>query len=107
MARRSLGLADTGASAHDVPIIEALARALYWQHLLKTGAFKSGVAIARAEGLTPGTVNRLLRLALLAPEIVDQLMAGRQPRRLTLLWLMRNDMPVLWENQQQILKRFE
>ena len=43
----------------------------------------SGSAIARAEGLDPSTVNELLRLTLLAPDIIAQLMAGRQPRRLT------------------------
>jgi hypothetical protein len=31
--------------------------------------------------------NELLRLTLLAPDIIEQLMAGRQPRRLTLMWL--------------------
>lgn len=100
-------LADTGAPLHDVPLVEAVGRAIYWQHLLATGAFKSGAAIARAEGLVPTTVNRLLRLALLAPPIVEQLLAGAQPRRLTLLWLMRNAIPTLWDEQRQVLVHFE
>ena len=73
-------LADTGAVAHDPMIIEAVARAFHWQHLLDAGEFESGAAIARAEGLHPSTVNELLRLTLLAPDIVEQLLAGRQPR---------------------------
>lgn len=100
-------LADSGTSAHDVRIIEAVARALYWHSLLDSGAFKSVVEIARAEGLMPTTVGRLLRLARLAPDIVEQFMMGCQPRRLTLLWLMRNDIPALWPDQGQMLERFK
>lgn len=59
--------------------------------MLDAGAFKSVVEIARAEGLMPTTVGRVMRLARLAPDIVERLVAGIQPRRLTLRWLMRND----------------
>ena len=100
-------LADTGAVAHDPMIIEAVARAFHWQHLLDAGEFESGAAIARAEGLHPSTVNELLRLTLLAPDIVEQLLAGRQPRRLTLIWFQRNPSPVDWQQQRQIIQSFE
>lgn len=99
-------LVDGKESAHDVTIIEAVARAIYWHMLLDTGAFKSVAEIAKAEGLMPTTVGRLLRLARLAPDIIEQLMQGCQPRRLTLLWLMRNDIPALWPDQRQMLERF-
>ncbi len=94
-------------SVHDVTLIEGLARAFYWQHLLDTGAMQSGSAIARAENLNYTVVNEMLRLTLLAPDIVELLMAGRQPRRLTLIWFQRNSLPVDWEAQRQIVKRFE
>ena len=84
-----------------------LGRAFYWQSLLDTGAMASGSAIARAEGLDPSTVNELLRLTLLAPDIVAQLMAGRQPRRLTLMWFQRNPLPVDWPAQRDIITNFE
>ena len=99
-------LVDGRESAHDVRIVEAVARAMHWHALLDTGTFKSVVEIARAEGLMPTTVGRLLRLARLAPDIVEQFMRGCQPRRLTLLWLMRNDIPALWPDQRQMLERF-
>ena len=67
----------------------------------------SGSAIARAEGLHPSTVNELLRLTLLAPDIIDQLMAGRQPRRLTLMWFQRNPLPLDWQAQRDIVKNFD
>jgi len=98
-------LADAGA--HDVTIIEAVARAMHWNALLDSGAYKSVSAIAQAEGLMPTTVGRTMRLARLAPDIVEQLMMGRQPRRLTLLWLMRHDIPALWPEQRQMIEQFD
>ncbi|MFN3544679.1 MAG: site-specific recombinase resolvase [Thiobacillus sp.] len=99
-------LVDGRESAFDVRIIEAIARAMHWHALLDAGTFKSVVEIARAEGLMPTTVGRLLRLARLAPDIVEQFMRGCQPRRLTLLWLMRHDIPALWPEQRQMFERF-
>lgn len=105
--RKGRWLADSGSAAHDVLIIEAVGRALLWQSFLEMGSFKSVADIARAEGLMPTSVGRFLRLARLAPDIVEQLMAGRQPRRLTLRWLMRNDIPALWSEQRQTLEHFK
>jgi hypothetical protein len=48
-----------------------------------------------------------MRLTLLAPDIIDLLMTGRQPRRMNLIWFQRNPLPVDWEAQRQIVKRFE
>ena len=100
-------LVDGRKFAHDVQIVETVARAMYWHSLLDSGTFKSVVEIAAAEGLMPTTVGRLLRLGRLAPDIVEQIMMGRQPRRLTLRWLMRNDIPALWSDQRRMLERFE
>ncbi|MEF8729548.1 MAG: site-specific recombinase resolvase [Accumulibacter sp.] len=105
--RRGQWLADSGTSAPNVYIIDAVARAQYWHALLDSGAFKGVVEIARAEGLMPTTVGRLLRLARLAPDIVEQFIMGCQPRRLTLRWLMRNDIPALWPEQRQMLEQFK
>lgn len=92
---------------HDIDLVEAIARAVYWHGLLDAGVFKSVRELAEAEGLRPTTVGRMLRLARLSPDIIEQLLWGRQPRRLTLLWLMRNDIPLSWEEQDRLLKRFE
>jgi hypothetical protein len=99
-------LIDGKNSCHDVRIVEAVARAVHWHTLLDTGAFKNVSDIARAEGLKSTTVGRAIRLARLAPDIIEQLMAGCQPRQLTLFWLMRNDIPALWSEQRQLLERF-
>ena len=94
-------------SVHDVTLLDGVARAFYWQHLLDTGAMQSGSAIARAEKLHHSVVNELLRLTLLAPDIVEMLMAGRQPRRMSLIWFQRHPLPVDWAAQREIVRRFE
>ena len=94
-------------AAHDTTLLQALARGFYWQQLVDTGEMKSGAAIARAEGLHPAAVNELMRLTLLAPDIIARLLAGRQPRRLTLWWLQHNPLPADWGAQRAIMARFE
>jgi len=98
---------DDAREVHDTTLLEGLGLAFYWQHLLDIGAMKSGSAIARAEKLHHSVVNELLRLTLLAPDIIDVLMNGRQPRRMTLMWFQRHPLPVDWEAQRQIVRRFE
>lgn len=93
--------------AHDSTLIEGLARAFHWQRLLDSGAMASGSDIARAEGLHHSTVNELLRLTLLAPDLVELLLAGRQPRRMTLMWFQRHPLPVDWAAQREIVHGFE
>ncbi|HMS05583.1 MAG TPA: site-specific recombinase resolvase [Burkholderiaceae bacterium] len=93
--------------AHDSTLIEGMGRAFHWQRLLDSGEMESGSAIARAEGLHQSVVNELLRLTLFAPDIVESLMAGRQPRRMSLIWFQRHPLPVHWEAQRQIVRGFE
>ncbi len=100
-------LAQTATPAHDTTFLVGLGRAFYWQSLLDTGVMANGSAIARAEGRDPSTVNELLRLTLLAPDIIDQLMAGRQPRRLTLMWFQGNPLPLDWQAQRDIFTNFD
>ena len=100
-------VADDDRHVHDVTLLDGLARAFYWQRLLDTGAMASGSAIARAEKLHHSVVNELLRLTLLAPDIIEQFMAGKQPRRLTLMWFQRNRLMVDWHAQRQLMASFE
>ena len=92
---------------HDVKLLEGVARAFYWQHILDTGVMKSGSDIARAEGLHPSVPNELMRLTLLAPDIIEKLMMGSQPRRMNLIWFRSNSLPVDWSAQRKIVQRFE
>lgn len=98
---------DIDAPDHDPVILVAVARALYWSALLESGAYARVSDIAQAEGLKPTTVGRIMRLARLAPGIVEDLVQGRQPARLTLYWLMRHDIPSLWSEQRQVLAQLK
>ena len=100
-------VASDERSVHDVTLIDGLARAFYWQHLLDIGAMQSGSAIARAEKLHSSVVTELLLLTLLAPDIIEMLMSGQQPRRMSLIWFQRNPLPVDWSKQRQIVQSFE
>ena len=100
-------VASDERSVHDVTLIDGLARAFYWQHLLDIGAMQSGSAIARAEKLHSSVVTELMRLTLLAPDIIEMLMSGQQPRRMRLIWFQRNPLPVDWSKQRQIVQSFE
>lgn len=100
-------LASTTAPTYDTTFLEGLGRAFYWQQLIDKGLAKSGSDIARREALHPSTVNELLRLTLLAPDIIELLMTGKQPKTLTLMWFQRNRLPVDWHAQRDILSQFE
>jgi hypothetical protein len=99
-------LACTDAPTHDTTFLVGLARAFFWQSLLNSGAYKSGSEIAKAEVLHHSVVNELLRLTLLAPDIIEMLMAGTQPRALNLCWFQRHPLPVLWNEQREIINSF-
>jgi ParB-like chromosome segregation protein Spo0J len=106
--RRGRGrLLNVQAQGHDPVLLEALGRALHWQALLDEGAVASNAEIAEREGLERSTVTRLLPLALLAPAIIEQCLAGRQPRSLTLRWLQRHRLPDDWQGQHRAIDRFE
>ena len=99
-------ITDTGAPAHDVNILNVVGRGFFWQDLLDTGVYASGSDIAKVEGVTPSTVNRLVRMGLLAPDLIEELMAGKQPRQLTAHWLIRNRITCSWSEQRALFDRF-
>ena len=86
----------------DETLIRALARAHRWKRMLEEGRYRSAAEIAEAEGVTRSFVNRLLRLTLLAPDIVEAILDGRQPKGMQLEELTRA-MPSAWEEQQHRL----
>lgn len=83
-------------ATQDTPLMRALGLAHYWQRLLDEQRVVSVIEIAKAEGINATQVRRLLRLSLLAPEIVEQLI-GMQGA--TLEPLMRRTWPIDWHTQ--------
>ncbi|MGA3846854.1 hypothetical protein ACI2UC_25495 [Ralstonia nicotianae] len=91
----------------DRPLLVALTRAFYWQQLLDDGVVGSGSEIAKREGLHHSTVNELLRLTLLEPAIVQAIVAGRQPRCMSLLWFQHHPLPAEWAAQREVVAAFD
>ena len=83
----------------DNTMIKAIARAFRWQKLLENGTYGCLEEIARAEKICGSFVSRVVRLALLAPDIVEAILAGKHPASLTLKDLML-PFPVEWAGQR-------
>ena len=85
----------------DLSLLKALARAHRWFDEIRTGRARSLVAIAAREGRY---VGRLIRLAFLAPDIVETIVGGRQPTTLTAEALTRSiELPLSWRLQRTTL----
>ena len=82
----------------DSAFVKALARAFRWRKLLETSVYGTIAELARAERINPSYVSRVLRLTLLAPDIVEAVLDGRQPEDVTLATAMAG-VPVVWEQQ--------
>ena len=82
----------------DSALLKALARGFRWRKLLETGHFATIQEIAEAENINPSYISRLLRMTLLAPEIVEAILAGTQPAGLTRAKVMK-PFPVEWKCQ--------
>ena len=82
----------------DNTMVKAIARAHRWQRLIETGTYGTIDEIARAEKINPSYVSRVLRLTLLAPDIIEAILDGRQGIEITLTALIK-PFPIEWERQ--------
>ncbi len=83
------------------PLVMNLARAFRWQALIDSGTYRNTVDLAEAIGKDPAFVARMIRLTLLAPEIVHAILAGTMQRSIPMEQL-RKEMPVRWEVQKKL-----
>jgi hypothetical protein len=73
---------------------------------ISTGKASSLAEIAAREGFAVRYVGRLIRLAFLAPDIVQSIVQGRQPNSLTAEALTRRiELPLEWRSQKAALNR--
>lgn len=97
--------ATSAAGGLDAPMIKTLGKAFYWKRLLEEGRYPTTTDLARALKLEPGWVAEVLRLTLLAPDIVEAILDGRQPRHLNLHTLRGRQalLPRDWAEQRKVL----
>ena len=84
----------------DNAMVKALARAFRWRKMLDTGVHSTLEDLARAKGVDPSYASRILRLTLLAPDLVEAILDGRQPAELQLDDLLAG-FPLEWERQME------
>ena len=91
-----------GASTQRRPddaLVKALARAFRWKRLLDSGEFATIAELAAREKITLSYLTRILRLTLLAPDLVAAILDGRQGPGVTLARLM-GSFPAPWTEQR-------
>ena len=89
----------------DAPMIKTLGKAFYWKRLIDEGVYPTTADLARALKVETGWAAEVLRMTLLAPDIVEAILDGRQPRHLNLHTLRgRQDLlPRDWGEQRRLL----
>ena len=82
----------------DITLIKAVARAFRWRRMLETGRFGTINELAAAEKINSSYVSRVLRLTLLAPDIVEAILDGKQGPEVTLAKVLE-PFAVEWKRQ--------
>jgi len=88
----------------DSAMVKALARAFRWREMLEAGKYVTIAEIAVAEQINASYLSRLVRLTLLAPDVVEVILDGQQLPAVTLATLMRR-LPVSWLDQRATICR--
>jgi hypothetical protein len=83
----------------DPAVVKAFARAFRWKRMLEEGRYASISEIARSEKIDRGYVGSILRLTLLAPDIIEAILDGRQPGGFGLPTLLQ-PWPLIWSDQR-------
>ena len=104
--RKEMQLPDGAAQPRrtDNTLVKALARAFRWKRMLESGEYATIAELAEREGIAPSYMTRVLRLTLLAPDIVEAILEGRQLKGITLEAVMKA-FPVAWKEQPKALRR--
>lgn len=83
----------------DSTLVKALARAFRWKRMLESGEFATIAELAECEGIAPSYMTRVLRLTLLAPDIVEAILDGQQGPEVTLARVLE-PIPADWAEQR-------
>lgn len=85
----------------DNTLVKALARAFRWKRMLESGEFATIAELAEREGIAPSYMTRVLRLTLLAPDIIEAILDGKQGAAVTLVRVLES-IPVEWHAQMAL-----
>jgi hypothetical protein len=93
-------LAPSSKPQPDGTLVKALARAWRWQRMLESGEYGTLAELSAAERISRSYICRVLRLTLLAPDIIEHVMDGESTAGLARLL---EPFPVEWEKQRELL----
>jgi hypothetical protein len=82
----------------DTALVKAVVRAHRWRQMLESGDYASSAELAKGEKINDSYLSRILRLTLIAPDIIEAIISGRQPGNLQLDDLFR-PLPADWSQQ--------
>ena len=82
----------------DSTLVKAMARAFRWKRMLDSGEFATIAELAEREGIAPSYMTRVLRLTLLAPDIVEAILDAKQGPEVTLAQGLE-PFPLAWQLQ--------
>ncbi|WP_373503774.1 hypothetical protein [Aestuariivirga sp.] len=102
--RKEMQMPDGAAQPRrkDSALVKALARAFRWKCMLESGEFTTIAELAEREVIASSYMTRVLQLTLLAPDIVEAILNGRQGPEVTLTRLLE-PVPVEWSQQPSSL----
>jgi hypothetical protein len=107
---RKLMLAPSGAEIPllcgmgvDSALVKAIVRAHRWKRMLESGVYASIAELAEVEKINQSYLCRVLRLSLLAPDIVEGALNGTLSPEFTLERAMK-PVPTVWEDQRRVLR---
>lgn len=83
----------------DSTLVKALARGFRWKRMLESGEFTTFAELAAREGIAPSYMTCVLRLTLLAPDVVEAILDGKQGPEVTLARVLE-PYPVEWGTQR-------
>jgi hypothetical protein len=92
-------IVTTSKPQPDGTLVKALARAWRWQRMLDAGVYTTVSEIGDAENISKSYVSRILRLALLAPDIVEAILA-RTENQAVMLEQLERPLPLSWGEQR-------
>ena len=100
--RKEMQMPDGAAlpRSTDSTLVKALARAFRWKRMLDSGEFAAIGELAEREGIATSYLTRVLRLTLLAPDIVEAILDGTQEPDRTLSQLLET-LPTDWQSQRR------
>ncbi|MBF0589174.1 MAG: hypothetical protein HQL53_08605 [Magnetococcales bacterium] len=83
----------------DEKLIKALAQGFHWRRLLESGKVETIRKLAAEEKVDPAHIGRMLRVTLLAPDIIEAILDGRQPEGVSIR-TFRKTVPADWVEQR-------